>query len=241
MYTYYIFMIEENIEYIKAILAKLHNNYKLICVDKKKIESFYEKRPLSRFFSDDWKIYRILNSPFNLNYVKFEYSLFPSEYPDDCFGEVLIELSKIADKEIYYFWQQHIDIGFEVYKNGQCLNSVIVDTHGPGIKVDGKPIKFEKPIKSKKSKKPFFSQIFEKQNIWYLEEYSKFPPQILELVSKAKFGKFPWEYIGEFAVFIKKDISDIDSLIDNMNMNLIPPGEKIKIREGGKTIVIKGE
>jgi len=69
-----------------------------------------------------------------------------------------------------------------------------MSTHGPDIKVDGQDAQV---------KIPFFSRILCNKNEYYIDKYGKFSNVIKELVDKIRFNKLPWEYIGEYVVFIK--------------------------------------
>ena len=150
----------------------------------------------------DWKIYRIYKSFSGQNYVEFEYFCRTTRYmgeagPDFHFGDELKELSSLTDKDIYYIWSQHIDEGYEVYKNGKCINSVILDTHGPRVEVNGKAIK---------------------QSIWRVgfvnyrkitEKNSLVPKEMRGFVDSRSYQKLS----SEFAVFIRQNISDFETLV----------------------------
>jgi hypothetical protein len=211
----YIFIIKEDLEKTKGLLQKLNNNFYQIRLNIEEIkqlldytESLFRKGKTTEEY---WKIYKLYSSSADLTYVEFKYyrrtSGYPYDYsPDYYFGEELIELSKLIDKEIFYIWEQHIDIGYELFKGGQCVNSVIVDTHGPGIKVNGKDVEIPKKVR-------FFGIIEKYEHGKVVEENSEIPKQIRESVNY----KYLKKLSSECLVFINKDIPDFASLMKRIN------------------------
>jgi hypothetical protein len=211
----YIFIIKEDLEKTKGLLQKLNNNFYQIRLNIEEIkqlldytESLFRKGKTTEEY---WKIYKLYSSSADLTYVEFKYYRRPSGYPYDYspdyyFGEELIELSKLIDKEIFYIWEQHIDIGYELFKGGQCVNSVIVDTHGPGIKVNGKDVEIPKKVR-------FFGIIEKYEHGKVVEENSEIPKQIRESVNY----KYLKKLSSECLVFINKDIPDFASLMKRIN------------------------
>ncbi len=58
-------------------------------------------------------------------------------YIDNSFDFDVEELSKHTKDEIYYFWQEHSTVGYEKFQNGIKTKSIVEDTHGPRVEVDG--------------------------------------------------------------------------------------------------------
>ena len=59
------------------------------------------------------------------------------DYPDDYFGGEVAGLSKQVDGDVYYVWERHWDEGYEVYRGGDCVNSVVGLTHAAEVTIDG--------------------------------------------------------------------------------------------------------
>jgi hypothetical protein len=57
--------------------------------------------------------------------------------PDDYFGADVAGLSKQVDGDVYYVWERNWDHGYEVYRGGACVNSVVCLTHAAEVTIDG--------------------------------------------------------------------------------------------------------
>jgi hypothetical protein len=157
---------------------------------------------------DYWKIYRIYFSATEVTPIEFEYLHRPQDYPDCAspdyyYGDELSELSKLAREEVFYIWEQHLDKGWEVFAGGERVSSVVCDTHGPRITVNGEDKKIP-------STNLLIVTFYHTGKV--LEANTRVPKEIRESVRYKKLNRLSHRYL----CFIRKDISNFDTLTERI-------------------------
>jgi len=202
---------EEDVIKIKQLLQSLNSNYNQVTLNDKDVKWLLRHMEHCLFESKTtesyWKLYKIYFSRKSRIHVEFQYLNRPPDYPnsyspDYSFREELLAMSKLTDKEIFYLWSQHADEGYEVYKAGQCINSVISETHDPCITVNGKAVEIPKKV-------TWYGEKHEVGKV--IDENSIIPKQIRDSTSYKKFQ-------SESVVFIEKGIPGFESLVEKIKL-----------------------
>jgi hypothetical protein len=202
---------QEDLRLSKELLQKLNSGFNQINLSSSELRVLleYVEKIMSQGKTTEefWKVYRLYNYAQNLTFVEFKHYRRPEvdsgiTSPDYYFTDELIQLSKLENKEIFYLWSQHADEGYEVYKQGQCINSVISDTHGPAVTVNGKGVRIPE-------KTSFLGIVTKYDTGKVIGEHSLIPKEIRDY---AVYNKLPSEYI----TFVHKEIPDFKSLYDKL-------------------------
>jgi hypothetical protein len=198
----HISIFQEKLIKVKSLLQELNSDLHILTCNTNEIHPLLDHAEKQAFqkntIPDCIKCYKIYKASDSLNYVEFYYYHRAPEYPDSAgpdyyFGHELIELSKLIKSEIFYIWEQHINRGWEVFKNGECINSVISSTHGPYITVDGQEVKIpEHSI--------LLGMVKTYDTTKIIDENSHVPTQIRETCNYKYIRTLSYEYL----IFISK-------------------------------------
>lgn len=199
----YLMIIEEVESKITQLLKTANPVFNQIIVTNEQVKLLLKHLENCEFKSIDsedyWKMYQIFYSNEGISYIEL---LFLRGHdlgitPDYYFKEEALAFSKVIDKEVFHIWSQHADEGYEVYKDGNCINSVVSDTHGPIVTVNGKSVEIPK------------------KSTWYGTKY--YEGQVIDensMVLKrirdySGYNKFP----SEFILLGDKEIANFESLM----------------------------
>lgn len=146
----HVFVFQDTVDEIEKIIKQSFSNtdYKEALLSSQQKEWLYEAAKYRSFSSigkeekryhnlSDWKIYLFTAHRDDYAYVM------PFHNRGDIdvyFGDELKTISRLTQKQIFYFWREHETWGYEIFKNGDKIKSIVEDTHGPRVVVDGQEV-----------------------------------------------------------------------------------------------------
>jgi hypothetical protein len=204
--------IKLKIDDVKSLLTKSDSNFIAAELSSDEISFLLEygerKTMKSKATEDFWKMYKLYKHG-DYTCIEFKYyrrgARYPYEYsPDYYFEDELLKLSALNSEPIYHIWEQHIDMGYEVFQNGKLLNSLILATHGPEAELNGKEIAI--PV----TKYLGFLERHDYPKL--IKEYGGIPKDINDLLNEKTLKKLPSEYI----VLIERTISDAKTFMERL-------------------------
>lgn len=146
----HVFVFQDTVDEIEKIIKQSFGNrdYKEASLSSQQKEWLYEAAKYRSFSSigkkekryhnlSDWKIYLFTAHRDDYAYVM------PFHNRGDIdvyFGDELKTISRLTQKQIFYFWREHETWGYEIFKKGDKIKSIVEDTHGPRVVVDGQEV-----------------------------------------------------------------------------------------------------
>lgn len=206
--------IPQKLEIVKDYLSKVNSNFYRISLSRQEecllLQYLADKMGAGHSTGNFWKMF-ILYPKDDSTCIKFIYCHVPDKYikesPDFYFGEEVRSLSKLIAEKIYYTWEQHVDIGYEVFRHGERLNSLIFATHEPVAELNGKGIQI--PMT-----KVLFG-LLEKYDYSKIEEqYSEIPKNVRNLLTEKGLNRLTSEYV----VFVENGIKDSKALMEKLQL-----------------------
>lgn len=146
----HVFVFQEDFHKVEEIVYStfVGSEYRKILLTLQQREWLFDKANYCSFNSigkketkyhnlSDWKIYSCIASRDGHTYVM------PFHNRGDIdvyFGDELKDISKFTQKQIFYFWREHETWGYEIFQQGKAVKSIVEDTHGPRVVVDGQEV-----------------------------------------------------------------------------------------------------
>jgi hypothetical protein len=208
--------IKSRVEDVRSLLIKSNPNFIAAELSSNEISFLlgYGENKIARSETteDFWKMYKLYMQG-EYTCIEFKYyrrgANYPYDYsPDYYFEDEFLQLSALITEPIYHIWEQHIDMGYEVFQNGKRVNSLILGTHGPEAELNGKLIDIPKT--------KIFLGLIEKYNYGkLLEEYGRIPKDVHSLLSIKSLKTLPFEYV----VLIESSIKDAKTLMERLKIS----------------------